>query len=438
MEVSSWKSLDLLVGGMLTAGVAFGVYKFGRLGRRAAVGGAAVVVSELDATNLQNCIALAGRPSELEVAVLPQPEVRCRKLAASLRRSMAESARRSASHSALIQGDRDPGNPHGKDLATTTPLPDPRSPRAFFSHLCAETKRELRDLFDMDRLGASRDQPSPPHPHFPRGDPYFSPLMVDRTHPELTRQLQAYRDTLDKWTADTEAKLQAYRDTLDKRTADTEAKMEKIEEQRMSLATELHVTREALQTERRHRAEAEQRRQRAEAQLQELEDRLQKNLEKKSHTVEREEEMHRLEQHVEDMEDQLELLYQHNVVTPRQAMTDNLVQHQQLVSSLEEAHTHLDTQQRELTEMENEVINLSTQLNKMRKDSRQLGEENTLLQKQLHGAHQVARQLVALLYERSVGQDRASPLTELLNAPDSDLPLDKLLEGISNLLQQQS
>ena len=43
--------------------------------------------------------------------------------------------------------------------------------------------------------------------------------------------------------------------------------MEKLEQQRMALSTELHVTREALQAERRHRAEAEQRRHRIEAEL---------------------------------------------------------------------------------------------------------------------------------------------------------------------------
>ena len=68
MEVIGWKPLDLIVGGMLTAGVAFGVYKFS-LTKRV---GAAVQVGDLDTTNLQECIALAGRPSELEVSVLPQ------------------------------------------------------------------------------------------------------------------------------------------------------------------------------------------------------------------------------------------------------------------------------------------------------------------------------------------------------------------------------
>lgn len=67
MEVIGWKPLDLIVGGMLTAGVAFGVYKFS-----IKKGGVGVRDGELDSTNLQECIALAGRPSELEVSVLPQ------------------------------------------------------------------------------------------------------------------------------------------------------------------------------------------------------------------------------------------------------------------------------------------------------------------------------------------------------------------------------
>ena len=67
MEVIGWKPLDLIVGGMLTAGVAFGVYKFS-----ITINKKGMAVAEMDASSLQECIALAGRPSELEVAVLRQ------------------------------------------------------------------------------------------------------------------------------------------------------------------------------------------------------------------------------------------------------------------------------------------------------------------------------------------------------------------------------
>ena len=74
MEVLGWKPLDLVVGGMLTAGVALGVYKFGRLSKKHA-GGAefeAVSTPEMDVSNLQECIALARRSSELEISVPPK------------------------------------------------------------------------------------------------------------------------------------------------------------------------------------------------------------------------------------------------------------------------------------------------------------------------------------------------------------------------------
>ena len=73
-----------------------------------------------------------------------------------------------------------------------------------------------------------------------------------------------------------------------------------------------------------------------------------------------------------------------------------------------------------------------------RKDARQLGDDNTALQKQLHGAQREARDMVALLYERSTGKEGGCSveLTEMLNAPDSELPLDQLLHCLTALLRQ--
>ena len=75
-----------------------------------------------------------------------------------------------------------------------------------------------------------------------------------------------------------------------------------------------------------------------------------------------------------------------------------------------------------------------------RKDARQLGDDNTTLQKQLQAAQRAARDMVALLYERWAGKEgRCSvELTELLNAPDSDLPLDQLLQSLTALLRHSA
>ena len=68
------------------------------------------------------------------------------------------------------------------------------------------------------------------------------------------------------------------------------------------------------------------------------------------------------------MEEQLEGLYMHNIVTPRQAVQQNLAQQQQLANSLQKAEEELQRQQQDLQEMENDVINLSAQLNKVGRD----------------------------------------------------------------------
>ena len=95
-----------------------------------------------------------------------------------------------------------------------------------------------------------------------------------------------------------------------------------------------------------------------------MEARLQKFIEEQEEMARREKEVGRLEQQVRDMEEQLEGLYQHNIVTPRQAMQENIAQQQQLSSSLQRAEEELQQQRQDLQEMENDVINLSAQLNK--------------------------------------------------------------------------
>ena len=76
-------------------------------------------------------------------------------------------------------------------------------------------------------------------------------------------------------------------------------------------------------------------------------------------------EVGRLEQQVKDMDEQLEGLYLRNVVTPRQAAQDNLAQQQQLSHSLQQAEDEVHKQQQDLQEMDNDISNLSAQLNKV-------------------------------------------------------------------------
>ena len=82
----------------------------------------------------------------------------------------------------------------------------------------------------------------------------------------------------------------------------------------------------------------------------------------------------------------------------------------------------------------------ATVLSQARKDARQLGDDNTALQKQLQAAQRAARDMVALLYERSAGKEGmcSEELNELLNAPDSDLPLDELLQSLIALLRHSA
>ncbi|KAK7109819.1 differentially expressed in FDCP 6 homolog [Littorina saxatilis] len=399
MDSIGWKPLDMLVGGMVTAGVAFGVYKLGANKR----GGGTV---ELDASNLQDCIALAGRPSEMEVSVWPQSDPQTRRLAASL----AESIRTSnTTDGAVIR--------YGPEDVARFSQGDVLAFRQSQVVCRQQHGKDHCKLNDNDVIAHTSERSPPKRRRSFQTDSHTSPLIF-QTSPELTRQLQSYRETLDKWSADSEAKL------------------EKIEQQRMALATELHVTREALQAERRHRAEAEQRRHRAEAHITELEARLQRHTETRTEASRQKEEMQRLEQHVQEMEEQLEGLYMHNVVTPRHAVKENVAQQQELSRSLQEAEDEVQRQRQDLQDMENDIENLSEQLNKARKDARKLGEDNAKLEQQLHGAQHAARDMVALLYERSAGNEGkgAAELTQLLNAPDTELPLDKLLQCVTALL----
>ena len=71
-----------------------------------------------------------------------------------------------------------------------------------------------------------------------------------------------------------------------------------------------------------------------------------------------------------------------------------------------------------------------------RSDARHLSEDNAQLQKQLSRAQAAARSMVALVYEHSASKENNTPdIKDILNAPDCDLPLDKLLEGITTLLR---
>ena len=79
------------------------------------------------------------------------------------------------------------------------------------------TARQPSALFqcptDDDSARPSPDRSPPKRIRF-HPEQFSTPLMVPTTPPQLTRQLQSYRDTLDKWTADSEAKVRYISYTL--------------------------------------------------------------------------------------------------------------------------------------------------------------------------------------------------------------------------------
>lgn len=73
MEDKTWKPLDLVTGGILTAGIAATLYKLGKRSLHFEPGPARRFSNqELDAMRLNECVALARLPSEMEFHFPPK------------------------------------------------------------------------------------------------------------------------------------------------------------------------------------------------------------------------------------------------------------------------------------------------------------------------------------------------------------------------------
>nr|KAG5709351.1 hypothetical protein BaRGS_029200 [Batillaria attramentaria] len=206
------------------------------------------------------------------------------------------------------------------------------------------------------------------------------PWELETSPPEHTKQLQAYRQRLDKW------------------VAESEAKTEQLEQQRLALTTELRVTREALQIARKERDDEKRSRRLADLHVKEVEEKLQHLEAAESQVAAKEEHIKQLERQCSELEEQMEKLYSNNIITPRETARESVDEQKQLRHRVDQLESELEERECDIEEMENEMANLSMELRKVKKDQRDLAEENAMLQKQHHSARDIVQELAGLLY----------------------------------------
>lgn len=387
----NWGPWDLVAGGVLTAGIAFGVYKLGRGSSNVLClrdrHGSAMPRELHDSARLQECIALAltggSSASQIDVPLPPQDDPRTKALAESLRRSIEAEGRRNW------------------DIAISA---NRRQAAAVAS------KDSICQICEDVLSGPSRRRRHQPHQH----------RELETSPTEHAKQLQAYKQRLDNWTAESEAKIEA------------------LEQQRLTLTTELRVTREALARTRHDKGEEERSRRLSDTRLKEVEERLQHVEAAESQLAVAEKQVRLLERQVTDLEEQLENVFQNNIVMPREAARENVDQHEQLRQRVEQLEGQLQERVQDIEEMENEISNLGRELRKVKKDQRDLAEENAMLQKQQHSAQEIVQTLARVMAADwgHLVDENSQEMINLAQVPNSDLSLDSMLQCVQAVIHR--